>query len=478
MAAMTRREFVKGCAAGAALAAVHGLLPGRLLAAGESGRKPNFLFILIDDLGWRDTTFQGSKYYETPHIDRLASQGVVFTQAYAPGPSCAPSRACIMSGQYTPRHGVYTVGKADRGVAELRKLVPTPNTQTLRPDIITMAEALKAAGYRTCHIGKWHLGNDPELGPRAQGFDENFGGSMAGQPKSYFSPYNNPTLADGPEGEYLTDRLTEEACAFMARNKDRPFLLYLPHYAVHVPLEAKKALEDKYKDKAADGGQNNPTYAAMIESTDQGIGRLMAKLDELNIADNTVVVFFSDNGGQLGITEQKPLRAGKGHLYEGGIRVPMIVRWPGVTKAGRKCTTPVIGIDFYPTFLAMAGAEAPTGHVLDGESILPLLRSDDGRLKRDAIYWHFPCYLPGSRNTFRITPSSVVRQGDWKLTEHFEDGRLELYNLANDIGETRDLAAAEPERVKALKKLLDQWHQSVGAKIPRRPNPEYNPPKP
>jgi arylsulfatase A-like enzyme len=343
-------------------------------------------------------------------------------------------------------------------------------------DIVTIAEALKPAGYKTALMGKYHLGNDPERGPRAQGFDVNIGGSTAGQPTTYFSPYKMRDLEDGPAGEYITDRLTDETIRFMKENKPGPFFLYLPHYAVHVPLEAKEKMIAKYKDKAPDGAQNDPTYAAMIESMDQGVGRLMASLEELKLADNTVVIFYSDNGGQLGITEQKPLRAGKGHMYEGGIRVPMIVRWPGVTQAGRQCETPVIGTDLYPTFLEIAGAKRPEKHLLDGESIVPLLRSAEGRLSRDAIFWHFPCYLPGSRNTtFRITPCSVVRKGDWKLTEHFEDGRLELYNLKDDLSETKELAAAQPEKAKELQKVLGEWRKSVNAPVPTERNPQYDP---
>ncbi|HUT56457.1 MAG TPA: sulfatase [Phycisphaerae bacterium] len=472
MKPITRRELLKW-GAGAAVGAVLLRQGFAGLSAGPSARPPNILLIYIDDLGWKDVSYMGSKYYQTPHIDKLAAGGVVFMQAYSNGPSCQPSRACLMSGQYGPRHGVYIVGRSNRGNKKAQKLIPTPNTTTLRADIVTMAEALKAAGYRTAHMGKWHLGREPELGPKAQGFDVNIAGGMAGQPRSYFSPYNMPDIVNGPDGEYLTDRLTEEAVKFMTASRDRPWFLYLPHYAVHVPLQAKEKMIAKYKAKAPDGGQNNPTYAAMIESTDQGVGRLMAALDELKLSGNTVVLFYSDNGGQLGITEQKPLRAGKGHMYEGGIRVPLAVRWPGVTQAGRKCSVPVIGTDLYPTFLQIAGGKKPDGHVLDGESIVPLLKGDAGRLKREALYWHFPCYQPGSRGTFRITPCSVVRKGDFKLTEHFEDGRLEMYNLKDDISETTDLAAKMPDKAKELQKLLADWRKSTNAPVPDKPNPQY-----
>ncbi len=471
---ISRRDFLKTCAAGAVVAAGSRAL-GAASESDTPARRPNILLIYIDDLGWKDVGYMGSLYYETPNVDRLASQGIVLHSAYANAPSCAPSRACMLSGQYGPRHGVYTVGSAERGPEHLRRLIPTPNTRQLRSDIVTMAEALKACGYRTGHIGKWHLGNDPELGPHAQGFDVNIAGSISGMPRSYFSPYNMPHLEDGPEGEYLTDRLTEEACRFMEESGDGPFFLYLPHYAVHVPLQAKQRLIEKYAAKEPDGAHNNPTYAAMIESMDHGVGRLMSKLDELSIADNTLLVFFSDNGGQLGITAQRPLRAGKGYLYEGGIRVPMIVRWPSVVRRGQSTWTPVIGTDLYPTFLDAAGGSRPAGHLLDGVSLLPLLSGESKELPRDALFWHFPCYLPGGGDSFRITPSSVVRKGDWKLTEHFEDGRLELYNLSDDLGESQDLAADMTEKARDLKLLLDAWHRDTGARIPTQPNPAYNP---
>lgn len=278
-----------------------------------------------------------------------------------------PTRASLMSGQYTPRHGVITVDTSQRGPAHLRKLIPVPNKTVLDAKIKTIAESLKPAGYVSASMGKWHLGDDPELGPIGQGFDVNVGGYQAGHPRSYFSPYRNPELRDGPKGQYLTDRLTDEALKFIEANRDRPFFLYLPHYAVHTPLQAKKDMIEKYKAKKASGGQSNATYASMIESIDQGVGRIMAKLNELKITDNTVVIVSSDNGGvggyrELGIkggevTSNAPLRGGKGMLYEGGVRVPLIVRWPGVVKAGTRCATPVISVDFYPTLLEIAGTE-------------------------------------------------------------------------------------------------------------------------
>jgi arylsulfatase A-like enzyme len=475
-----RRSFLKMMGLGAAA-----LSPAGCLMAGKpSPKKPNIIFILIDDMGWRDLGCYGSKYYETPNIDRLAAQGMVFSDAYTCGPNCAPTRASLMSGQYTPRHGVITVGNSDRGPEHLRKLIPQENKTVLDAGITTIAEAIKPAGYVGASMGKWHLGNDPGHGPIGQGFDLNVGGYEAGHPKSYFSPYKNPELKDGPKGEYLTDRLTDEALKFIEANRDKPFFLYLPHYAVHTPIRAKKEMIAKYEAKQPSNGQGNPTYAAMIESTDQGVGRMMAKLDELDLTSNTIVIFSSDNGGLGGykadgikgseITSNAPLRGGKGMLYEGGIRVPLFVRWPGVVKPGTRRDEPVITVDFYPTLVEMAGAEKPSSQVLDGRSILPLLKGTHS-LERDAIFWHFPAYLQGSGGTWRTTPAGAIRRGQWKLIEFFEDGRLELYNIVRDIGEKNNLAEKMPERAKELHNLLKKWRKSVNAKVPTQLNPKHNP---
>jgi len=474
-----RRDFLKAAASGAVAAAL-----GRTAAGAARSRPPNVLFILIDDMGWRDVGFMGSRYYETPNIDHLAAQGMVFTNAYANAPNCAPTRACLMSGQYGPRHGVYTVGTPERGPAAGRKLIPIPNRTTLSAETVTLAESLKRAGYTSASMGKWHLGADPEFGPVSQGFDVNVAGNRAGLPRSYFSPYRNKNLPDGPKGEYLTDRLTEEALKFIEANRARPFFLYLPHYAVHTPIQAKKALTEKYEKKEPSGGQGNPKYAAMIESVDQGVGRLLAKLDELDLTDDTVVIFFSDNGGvggyrELGIsggeiTSNRPLKGGKGMLYEGGIREPMTVRWPGNIRPGSRCDEPVIGLDFYPTLLEIAGIEKQAGQVLDGESLVPLL-TQTGTLKRDAIFWHFPAYLQGSKGTWRTTPAGAIRQGDFKLIEFFEDSSLELYNLKDDIGEAKNLAETAPEKTRALHQRLLAWRKSVKAPMPTEPNPKFDP---
>jgi len=485
---MKRRDFLKTCAFAAkgfvlssyAFSAAGCALSGKPTQTRYGRRHPNIVFIFIDDMGWRDVGFMGSGYYETPNIDKLAGQGMVFTNAYSNAPNCAPARACLLSGQYTPRHGVYTVDTSSRGKSKFRKLIPIENTTVLDSNIVTIAEAIKPAGYVSAGIGKWHLGNDPQFGPIAQGFDVNIGGYSAGHPqKGYFVPYNNPELPDGPPGEYLTDRLTNEALNFIETNKDQPFFLYLPHYAVHTPLQAKAELIEKYKNKRGSNGQNNPKYAAMIESTDQGVGRIMDKLDELGLAENTIVFFFSDNGGVKGITSNQPLRGGKGMLYEGGIREPMSVRWPGVVKPGTTSNTPVIGVDLFPTILEMAGVPVLEGKLLDGESIVPLLKGW-GDLNRRAIFWHFPAYLQGKAEGardphFRTRPAGAVRAGDFKLIEYFEDGALELYNLADDTSEQNNLVDNMPDKAAELHQLMLDWRKEVNAPVPTELNPEYNP---
>jgi len=458
---MKRRDFLKAIGVGVVSLA----MPGHAGSATESSpkKKPNFVFIFIDDMGYKDLGFMGSRYYETPNIDKLAGEGVVFTNAYSNAPNCAPTRACLMSGQYTPRHGIYTVGTSERGQSKLRKLIPTPNKTNLDSKVVTIPESLKPAGYTSACIGKWHLGSKSPYRPVDRGFDVVFERNHGGH-------FNK-------EGEYLTDRLTDEAIKFIEANKAGPFFLYLPHHAVHTPIQAKERLIEKYKKKEPTDAHNNPTYAAMIESVDESVGRLMAKLDELGLRDNTVVFFFSDNGGYANATSMVPLRGSKGMLYEGGIRVPMIVRWPGKVKPGGVCEEPVIGIDFYPTMLEIAGARQPSGHVLDGLSIVPLL-SGKGTLNRKAIFWHFPAYLEAYNEKqwpWRTTPAGAIRQGDFKLIEYFEDGKIELYNLKNDLSEKNDLAGSMPEKANELHRTLIEWRKSVNAPVPTEKNPQYDP---
>jgi arylsulfatase A len=443
------------------------LLLAPLAAFAATPQKPNIVFILTDDLGWTDLGCQGSTFYETPNIDRLATQGMRFTDNYAACCVCSPSRAGILTGQYPARLHLtdWLVGG------------PPPNMKFNIPDWTThlsleapnLAKSLKVAGYVTASIGKWHLGTKPYW-PEKQGFDVTVAGCEKGQPPSYFAPYKIPTLPEGPKGEFLSDRLTDEAINFIEQNKDKPFFLYLPHYAVHRPTMAKPGVIAKYKDKAKADPKNphhNPVYAGLIESVDDSVGRLLAKLDELKLADNTIVIFTSDNGGLTNDTSNAPLRKGKGWSYEGGVRVPLIVKWPGVTNPGSVCNAPVIGVDFYPTLLALAGVTPPPGPV-DGESIEPLLRGA-GTMKREAIFWHFPHYRGGG-----TTPYSAIREGDWKLIEFLEDMSVELYNLKEDIGETKDLAATMPDKVNALRKKLHDWRNQVGAQM-ITPNPKYDP---
>jgi arylsulfatase A-like enzyme len=448
-------------------------------------RKPNIVLLFIDDMGWKDTGFMGSRYYETPNMDHLASSGAVFTNAYANAPNCAPSRACLMSGRYTPRHGIYTVGSSERGKPERRKIIPTPNKQELDVSHRTIAEFLKEAGYTSGHVGKWHLGEGEVTGPEARGFSLNVAGTHHGHPPAgYFSPYKISALPDGPEGEYLTDRLTDEAIRFIEQQKDNPFFLYFAHYAVHKPLQAKEELVRKYESKDDDGDQSNPIYAAMVESTDDSVGRIMDTLDRLGIADNTMVVLFSDNGGLGGyrengiqshdVTSNHPLKGGKGMLSEGGIRVPMVIRYPELVQEGTVIDTPVAGFDLLPTFLELAGVAAPESYTLDGESLQPLL-TGDGALKRQELYWHCPIYLEGGKHDWRTTPGAAMRCGDWKLIEYFEDGRLELYHLAEDIGETNNLAEDQPERVQELHGRMVSWREATNAPVPSEPNPLYLP---
>jgi arylsulfatase A-like enzyme len=440
------------------------------LSAAMAADKPNIVYVLADDLGWTDVACYGSKYYETPNIDRLASQGMKFTR-YHNCQNCQPTRAALMSGQYAPRTGIYTVGGIDRFEWQGRPLRPVDNVTELPLDKVTIAQRLKDAGYATGMFGKWHLGNAGGYHPGKRGFDEAI--VSMGQ---HFDFATNPPV-EYPKGQYLADFLTDKAVDFIKRHKESPFFLYLPHFAVHSPHHAKENWIAHFKPKAGVGGHNNPTYAAMIASVDESVGRIMSLLDELKLADNTVLIFSSDNGGVGGyvregvkqagdITDNAPLRSGKGSLYEGGTRDPFIVRWPGKVKAGTTCDVPTIHVDVYPTLLELAGGKAPEGYVLDGESMVKLFRERDVNLKRDAIYQHFPGYLGAGPGTWRTTPVSLIEMGDWKLMEFFEDGRLEVYNLADDIGEKNNLSQKMPEKTKELHNRLLAWRQEIKAPLP------------
>jgi arylsulfatase A-like enzyme len=438
---------------------------------------PNIILINADDLGYMDLAVYGSRYYETPFLDRMAEEGMLFTNGYSAASNCAPSRACLMTGLYTPRHGVYTVGSSARGKSGNRKLIPVKNTTRLDTAFTTIAEELQRAGYKTAIIGKWHLGQDPTV----HGFDVNVGGGMNGQPGSYFAPYGKPDL-EAPEGENLTDRLTREAIRFIGDNRDGKFFLYLPYYAVHAPRQGKEVLVEKYRNKPSAPGQNHADYAAMIETLDQGVGQVLKALDEMGISERTMVLFTSDNGGIRFISSQEPLRAGKASYYEGGVREPMIARWPGNIEAGTTCDVPVISIDFYPTFLELAGIEDPLNRSLDGRSIVPLLLGGEGFDADRALFWHFPIYLGGRRDAgrdsvFATRPGSSIRIGEWKLIEYFEfeEGGLELYNLEEDLGERNNLAEKLPEKTKELHEMLLDWRSETAAPVPSALNPEYEP---
>jgi arylsulfatase A-like enzyme len=434
--------------------------------------KPNIIFIMADDLGYTDVGCFGSKYYETPNIDRLAAQGMRFTN-YHHHQNCTPTRAALMSGQYSVRTGVYTVGGTDRFDWSKRPLRPVDNVTNLPLDRVILPQALKSAGYATGMFGKWHIGNEGAYHPGKRGFDE----AIVSQ-GAHFDFATNPKV-EYPKGQYLADFLTDRAVDFIKRRKDAPFFLYLPHFGVHSPHHAKPELIAKFKHKPAVGGHHSPVYAAMIASVDESVGRVMALLDELKIADNTVVIFASDNGGVGGyvregikkgnpdITDNAPLRSGKGSLYEGGTRVPLIVRWPGHTKPGSASDVPGIHVDMYPTLVALADGKMPAGQVFDGESLAPLIRDPSARLRREAIYQHFPGYLGAGADSWRTTPVSLIHSGDWKLMEYLEDGRIELYNLRDDIGETKNLATAQPERAKSLHAKLVAWRESVKAPMPK-----------
>ena len=439
-----------------------------LSAAASADSRPNIVFILADDLGWVDLGCYGSTFYETPNIDRLAAAGMRFTDAYAACPVCSPTRASILTGKYPARLDLTEFIPGNFYPHE--RLLPGKHMLHLVLEEVTLAESLESVGYATAHIGKWHLGREERHRPEHQGFEYVVDGS-AGSPRSYFSPYRNPHLTDGPVGEYLTDRQTDEAIRFIERqDRDRPFFLYLAYNAVHTPVQGKQAYIDKYREKMkTDTSQIDPIYAAMVHSLDDGVGRLMDKLDALNIADRTIVIFFSDNGGYTRYTRNTPLRAGKGQLYEGGIREPLIVRWPGVVKPGSTCDTPVTSVDFYPSLLEIAGA--PKRNLqLDGVSLVSLWKSSTRPLDRRAIYWHYPHYY----DALDSRPCAAVRSGSYKLIEFYEGPRVELYDLAKDPGESHDLAMHMPDKTAALGRMLHAWQKSVDAQMPK-PNPDYDP---
>lgn len=465
--------------------------------APASTRPLNIVVIVIDDLGWRDLGCYGSDLYETPHVDRLARQGMRFTNAYSACTVCSPSRAALLTGKYPARlHVTDWIPGHERPDARLK--IPEWSKR-LALEETTLAELLAPAGYTSGHVGKWHLG-PRGFWPTEQGFAVNIAGCDLGQPPSYYWPYTRggrrlPTLDPTPatEGQYLTDLLADEAVTLIQRWKSRPFFLYLATYQVHTPLEPKETYVGRYAPRIRPGMQHtNPRYAAMVQSMDELVGKVLDALEALGLAQNTVVFFTSDNGGlshlygvKRGPTDNSPLRLGKGSSYEGGVRVPLIVRWPGVTPAGSVCHEPVMGIDIFPTVAEAVGrppihpasqttpqgkdsptppsvprAEPGDGRV-DGVSLVPVLRDPTARLAREALFWHYPHYHPGG-----ATPYGAVRAGAWKLIEFYEDMHVELYNLADDVGEQHNLAGARPEIAAALRDRLHRWRQEVGAQMP------------
>ncbi len=458
----TRRTF---------LAAAAGSL---MSAAAARSARPNFVFLLVDDLGWKDFGCYGNTFHDTPNLDRLARDGVRFTNAYAACPVCSPTRASILTGKYPARLHLTDWIPGRKQWPTARLLTPAFEQQLPLRET-TLAEALRPLGYRTASIGKWHLGGAGFL-PENQGFDVNVGGDHRGSPRSYFGPFDVPNLAGATRDDYLTEKLTDAAERFLEECAGRsPFFLYLPEFAVHIPLEARQAMVDKYRRRLQGKAFPNPIYAAMVESVDQALGRLRASLDRLGLTSQTVIVVTSDNGGLryeggavAPVTDNSQLRAGTGHLYEGGIREPLLVYWPGVTEPGSTCDVPVTSVDYFPTLCEMAGGPAGRNRPVDGASLVSLLRGGRGP-SRDGLYWHYPHYSNQGG-----VPAGAVRDGFWKLIEFYEDGGLELYNLKDDPGERVNLARREPKTAARLQAKLRDWRRRVGAVMPSM-NPKYDP---
>ncbi|WP_372775375.1 sulfatase [Mangrovibacterium sp.] len=455
--------------------------------------KPNVLFILADDLGYTDLSCMGSKYYETPNIDQIAENGMVFTNGYAACQVCSPSRASILTGKFPARHGITDwigekSGEEWRTMGRSSKLLPAGYEHRLSADFVTLPEALKSSGYRTFFAGKWHLG-DQGSWPEDHGFDINIGGWDSGSPRGgYFSPYQNPNLTNGPDGENLEMRLASETVKFMRENKDKPFLAYLSFYAVHGPLQTTREKWEKYRAKAEEMGiaesgfemerrlpyrlhQDNPVYAGLVESMDDAVGLVLNALKEMGLDKNTIVIFTGDNGGVTSgdafSTNNAPLRGGKGYQWEGGIREPYFIAVPWLNLGGEKCDVPVSGTDFYPTILELAGLPLQPIQHNDGVSLLPLLKG--GQIAERSLIWHYPHY--GNQGG---DPSSIIRKGDWKLIHYYEDDHEELYNLRNDLAETTDLSEQNPELVFRLREELFDYLNQAGAELPLK-DPEYSP---
>lgn len=444
-----------------------------LSGCGTSPQRPSIILINIDDLGWKDLGVMGSKFYDTPNLDALIQSGTLFTNGYAAAANCAPSRASLMTGKWPTRHGVYTVNSSARGKSQYRRLIPIENTLQPAPEFQLLPEVLRANGYQTCHAGKWHLSEDP----LTDGFNVNIGGGANGHPRSYYPPYKNVEVPPG-KTEYLTDLIMEKTIEFVTASEG-PFFLHYAPYAVHTPIQGIDSLRPKYSDRPTDGRQSNIDYATMIENLDRNIGLLLETLHTTGKDENLMIIVTSDNGGLYGITEQRPLRAGKGAYYEGGIRVPVAFIWPGQIPTGERRATPISNLDFFPTILSLAKVEY-TPDDYDGESLWPL-PAPAMVLNDRPLFWHFPIYLQAYQkkdnqnrdSLFRTRPGSVVRQGNWKLHYYFEDEGIELYNLAEDIGESNNLEQKEVVKREELLGVLREWWKSTDAPIPTTPNPEF-----
>jgi len=471
-------------AVGVMVSAICVMLAPAALAVGAD-RPLNVVLLLVDDMGWTGAGCYGSDLHETPNIDRLAARGVKFTNAYAAAPVCTPTRASIMTGRSPARLHMTIWRESATNRVRGRRLLPPDTLGNLPQSEVTLAEVLESAGYITAHVGKWHLGDAAHY-PQNHGFDLNIGGTLWGCPATFFHPFAGPfgrqkemryvpDLPWGKPGDYLTDRLTDEALRVIDRAGDKPFFLNMCYYTVHTPIEGKPKLVAHYAKKITDGlDHDNAHYAAMYQSLDESVGRILARLEQRGIADRTLVIFSSDNGGFVNkhrgvrVTGNRPLRSGKGSLYEGGIRVPLIVHWPGVTRAASVCEAPVVSTDFYPTLLEATGLPGVPDHNarLEGISLVPLLRDPKATLDRDALYFHYPHYYPTT------TPVSAVRAGNWKLLDFHEDNHVELYDLKDDPGETKNLASKMPDRANELRSRLHAWRERVNAQMPT-PNPKF-----
>ena len=430
--------------------------------------RPNILFIYLDDFGWRDASYMGSDFYETPHLDRLAREGIYFTDGYACAANCAPSRACLLTGQYSPRHRIFNVGTGPRGDAAHRRLEHIEGTSELAFDVVTWAEALRDVGYDTGMFGKWHLENSPQQHGFRVAFEFN---KLPGFPRKGHQ---------GADGEYLADVLTDLTIEFIRESRETPWCAYLAHFAVHTPLQPKRELLDKYRAKPPGRLHQHVVMATMIQAVDDGVGRIVDVLRQIGALENTLIVFSSDNGGYGPATDMDPLWGYKGTYYEGGIRVPYFFHWPRRVQPGRSSSEPIIGVDIFPTLLEIAEADQPASQPSDGRSLLPLLDGSKDTLGERTLYWHFPAYLQSYQvideqrdPLFRTRPCSIARRGQWKLHEYFETSEIELYDLSRDIRERHDMATSEPGLAAAMLRDLQQWRRNVNAPVPTALNSEF-----